>query len=173
MQIDAPRSAGEERGEAVVADLHEYLGEVRRGCEPGRVDVVEARAQLEDGARAAEDEPRGSSDPAAPLTGVGQEDRPTQVRDQAARRDVGLVEEAMVAFDDEAQGLGAGIDRDARGEDEAARRGVESTGARAGSRGGEQVRRERDLAGGTGRLDPPCREDAEEGEKRSGRKGPS
>src|SRR5437870_1086371 len=173
MQIDAPRSAGEDRGEAVVADLHEYLGELRRGCEPGRVDVVEARAQQENGARAAQDEPRAGSDPAAPLAGVEQEDRSTLVRHQAAGGDVSLVEEVMVAFNDEAQGLGAGIDGDARGEDEAARRGVEPTGARTSSRGGERVRRKRDLAGGTGRLDPPCREDAEEGEERSGRKGAS
>src|SRR5262249_56058736 len=43
--VQAPRGAGEDGGEAVVADLHEHLGEARRGCEPRGGEAVGRRAQ--------------------------------------------------------------------------------------------------------------------------------
>jgi len=138
-QIAAARGAGEDGGEAVVADLHEQLGEVRCGREPRQVDVTKARAQPEDGVPAAKDEPRAGPDPAAPLAGVEHEDRPSLVRDQAAGANVRLVEETVVALDDEAHGLAARIDGNAHGQHEAARRRRESIGSRASSRDGEQM----------------------------------
>src|SRR5437867_409188 len=93
-QIAAACGARQDGGEAVVADLHEQLGEVRCGCEPRHVDVAEARAQPEDGAPAAKDEPRA----AAPRAGVEHEDRSSLVRDQTAGGNVRLVEETMVAL---------------------------------------------------------------------------